>query len=70
MKHIDFDNFTMITQLFFKMNIRIVLNDYMIFTILPRKCKRCGFEFETMIDDLYCSLECVYDLGTNKKITT
>ena len=42
----------------------------MILIIMPRKCKKCGQEFQTLVDDLYCSFECAYDIDNKSEIKT
>ncbi len=47
----------------FKSHIQgsIIENDDSKFRLL-RKCVRCGKEFETKADDIYCSFACFYKI--------
>jgi len=47
----------------FKKNTTGILYNFAGITLLPRKCKRCGREFETKVDDLYCSFDCAYKIN-------
>ena len=39
------------------------------FSIYTKKCETCGKEFESLIDAIYCSFECTYNLQDGVEVS-